>query len=68
MLFLSSRQKRAPGQGWRPHCYGATHKSWLEKKRLEKTQWDLREAALAAAILASDVWMIIEGLMKLWDE
>jgi hypothetical protein len=40
----------------------------LEKKRLEKTQWDLREAALAAAILASDVWMIIAELMKLWGE
>jgi len=45
---------------------GATHKSQSEKKRLEKKQWDLREAALAAMILASGVWMIIAGLMKLW--
>jgi hypothetical protein len=35
----------------------------LEKKRLEKEQWDLREAALAAVILVSGVWMIIAGLM-----
>jgi len=37
----------------------------LEKKRLEKKQWDFREAALAAVILASGVWMIIAGLTKL---
>jgi hypothetical protein len=55
VLFISSRQKRAPFLGWRPHCHGATNNSQLEKKRLEKTQWDLREAALAAAILASGV-------------
>jgi len=47
---------------------GATHKSQSEKKRLEKKQWDLREAGLAAMILASGVWMIIAGLMKLWCE
>jgi hypothetical protein len=40
----------------------------LEKKILEKKQWDLREEALAAVILASGVWMIIAGLTKLWDE
>jgi hypothetical protein len=40
----------------------------LEKKRLEKKQLDLREAALAAVILASGVWMFILGLMKLWGE
>jgi len=51
-----------------PHRHGATHKSQLEKKILEKKQWDLREAALAAVILASGVWMIIAGLTKLWDE
>jgi hypothetical protein len=28
----------------------------------------LREAALAAAILASGVWMIIAGVTKLWGE
>jgi len=28
-------------------------------------QWDLREAVLAAVILASGVWMIIAGLMEL---
>jgi len=68
VLFLSSRQKKAPFVGWRPHCHDATHKSQLEKKRFEKPQWDLREAALADAILASGVWMIIVGLMKLWGE
>jgi hypothetical protein len=40
----------------------------LEKRRLEKEQWDLREAALAAVILASGVWLIIAGLTKLWGE
>jgi len=40
----------------------------LNKERLEKKQWDLREAPLAAVILASGVWMIIAGLMKLWGE
>jgi len=40
----------------------------LEKKRLEIKQWDLREAAPAAVILASGVWMIIAGLTKLWGE
>jgi hypothetical protein len=40
----------------------------LEKKRLEKKQWNLQEAALAAVILASGAWMIISGLMKLWGE
>jgi hypothetical protein len=68
VLFLSPRQKRAPFLGWRNHCHGATHKSQLERIRLEKKQWDLREAALAAAILASGVWMIIAGLTKLWGE
>jgi hypothetical protein len=37
----------------------------LEKKRLEKMQWDWREAALVAVILASGVWMITAGLMEL---
>jgi len=69
VLFISSRQKRAPGiLGWRPQCHGVTHKSQLEKKRLEIKQWDLREAAPAAVILASGVWMIIAGLTKLWGE
>jgi hypothetical protein len=40
----------------------------LDKERLEKKQWDLREAAMAAVILASGVWMIIAGLIKLWGE
>jgi hypothetical protein len=40
----------------------------LEKKRLEKKHWDLREAVPAAVILASGVWMIIGGLTKLWGE
>jgi hypothetical protein len=40
----------------------------LEKKRLENTQWDLREAVLAAVILASGVRVIIAGLTKLWGE
>jgi len=40
----------------------------MEKKILEKKQWDLREAALAAVILASGVWMIIAGLTKLLGE
>jgi hypothetical protein len=40
----------------------------LEKKRLEKKHWDLREAVPAAVILASGVWMIIAGLTKLWGE
>jgi hypothetical protein len=40
----------------------------LEKKRLEKRHWDLQEAALAAAILASGMWMIVSGFMKLWGE
>jgi hypothetical protein len=34
-------------------------------RRLEKMQWDLREAILAAVILASGVWMITAGLMEL---
>jgi hypothetical protein len=68
VLFISSRQKKAPGLGWRPHFHGATHKNQLEKKRLEKKQWDLRDAVLAAAILASGVWLIIAGLTKLWGE
>jgi len=51
-----------------PHCHGATHKSQLEKKRFEIKHWDLRKAMLAAVILASGVWMIIAGLMKLWRE
>jgi hypothetical protein len=38
------------------------------KEETRKTKWDLRDAALAAAILASGVWMIIAGLMKLWGE
>jgi hypothetical protein len=45
--------------------YGAIHKSQLKKKSLEKKQWDLLEAALAAVILTSGVWMIIAGLMEL---
>ena len=49
-----------------PHCHGATHKSHLEKKRLEKKQSDLREAVLAVSILASGVWIVVSGLMKLW--
>jgi len=40
----------------------------MEKKRLEKKRWDLREAVLAAVILASGVWMIIAGVSKLWGE
>jgi len=40
-------------------------KTLLEKKRLEKKQWDWREAALDAVTLASGVWMIIAGLMEL---
>jgi hypothetical protein len=51
-----------------PLCHGATHKSQLEKERLEKMRRDLREAALAASILASGVWLIITGLTKLWGE
>jgi len=43
-------------------------KNRLEKKRLEKMQWDLRETILAAVILASGVWLIAAGLMKLWGE
>jgi len=43
-------------------------KALLEKKRLEKKQWDLRDAALAAAILASGMWLIIAGLTKSWGE
>jgi hypothetical protein len=70
VLFLSSRQKRAPRSGLAPSL------SWryaqkpvgLEKKRLEKKHWDLHEAVLAAVILASGVWMIIAGLTKLWGE
>ena len=42
----------------------ANWKSKVSKKR----QWDLWEAALAAVILASGVWMIIAGLTKLWCE
>lgn len=53
---------------WRPHCHGAIHESRLERKGLDKMQWDLREAALAAVILASGVWMIIGGLTNLWGE
>jgi len=37
----------------------------LEIQRLEKKQWNLREATLAAVILVSGVWMIIAGLMEL---
>jgi hypothetical protein len=37
----------------------------MEKERLEKMQMDLRDAALAAVILASGMWMIVSGLMKL---
>jgi hypothetical protein len=44
-----------------------TNASW-KRKGSKKKQWDLREAALAAVILASGVWMIIAGLPKLWDE
>jgi hypothetical protein len=40
----------------------------LEKKRLEKKQWDLLEATMAAVILASGVWMVIAGLTKLLGE
>jgi hypothetical protein len=59
----------APSDGARsisPSFIGATHKSRLEKKRLEKMQWDWREAGLAAVILASGVWLISAGLMQLW--
>jgi len=41
--------------------------SW-KRKDSKKMQWDWRETALAAAILASGVWMIIAGLTKLWGE
>jgi len=51
-----------------PHFHSATHKSKLEKRRLEKERWDLREAALAGVILASGVWLNIAGLTKLWCE
>jgi hypothetical protein len=37
-------------------------------ERLEKMRRDLREVALAAAILASGVWLIISGLTKMWGE
>jgi len=47
-----------------PHRHGATHKSQLEKKILEKKQWDMREAVLAVSILASGVWIVVSGLMK----
>jgi hypothetical protein len=43
-------------------------KSQLEMERLEKIRRDLREAALAAAILASGVWLIISGLTKMWGK
>jgi len=58
----------APGPGWRPHFHGATHKSQSEKEILEKMRMGLREAVLAAVILASGMWMIVSGLMKLWGE
>jgi hypothetical protein len=37
----------------------------MEKERLEKMRWNWRDAALAAVIMASGVWMIIAGLMEL---
>ena len=40
----------------------------LLRERLEKKQLELREAALAAVILASGVWMIIAGVTKLCGE
>jgi hypothetical protein len=51
-----------------PHLLALYAESWLEKKRLKEMRWDWQEATLAAVILASGVWMIIEGLMKLWGE
>jgi hypothetical protein len=64
-------RRRAPGA----HAWSVTltvmalhtNASW-KRKGSKKKQWDLREAALAAVILASGVWMIIAGLPKLWDE
>jgi len=40
----------------------------LLRERLEKKQLELREAALAAVILAYGVWMIIAGVTKLCGE
>jgi len=51
-----------------PHLLALHTKSQLEKKIFEKRLFDLREAALAALILASGMWMIVSGLMKLWGE
>jgi len=46
----------------------ALHTKPVGKEKTRKKQWDLREAALAAVILASGVWMIVAGLMKLCCE
>jgi hypothetical protein len=40
----------------------------MEKERLEKMRMDLREAVMAAVILASGMWMNVSELMKLWGE
>jgi hypothetical protein len=68
VLALSDGAHSIPPSSLSPSFIGAAHKSQLEMKRLEKMKWDLREAALAAVILASGVWMIIAGLTKLWGE
>ena len=51
-----------------PSFIGAIHKKpvGIEKTRKMRLCW--REAALAAVILASGVWMIIAGIMKLLGE
>jgi hypothetical protein len=51
-----------------PHLLALHAKSQLEMERLEKMRRDLREAVLTAAILASGMWIIVSGLMKLWGE
>jgi hypothetical protein len=51
-----------------PHLLALHTKSQLEMERLEKIRRDLREAVLTAVILASGMWMIVSGLMKLWGE
>jgi hypothetical protein len=51
-----------------PLIYWRHTKSQLEKERLKKMRRDLREAVLAAVLLASGMWMIVSGLMKLWGE
>ena len=51
-----------------PLIYWRYTHSQFEEERLEKTQWDLREAAPAAVIPASGMWMIVSRLMNLWGE